>query len=575
MTKPVRFVIISHTTMGEIDVTTETKQETAVEEIKRSSNFLRGSLSEELDNDVASVSNDAEQLLKFHGIYSQDNRDVRRERAVKHEELDYIFMIRVAIPGGRVSPEQWLALDRIASEVADGSIRLTTRQAVQYHGVLKDGLRPLARSLDAQLMTSFGACGDVVRNVVSCPGLQSDGSDERLREITSRLAQTFRATTNAHWEIFVNGDKAASREEIAERSFYGDTYLPRKFKIAVAHPHDNCVDVFAQDVGLIPGVHPIAGDGFTLLVGGGLGRSYANDDTFSRLADPMTFVTYDELEEVIAAIVATYRDLGDRTDRKRARMKYVVADMGIGQFRKEVEVRLGRDVREPLELPTRFDADDHLGWRQLGDGTWQVGVRVSAGRVRDDESGTTLRSALREIAEQLPVTFFITAQQDIIVSTIRDSDRALVEALLARHRVRPDGALGVVERTALACPALPTCGQALTEAERRLPELVDTIEGELGRRKLGRRSLQLRMTGCPNGCARPAVAEVGIVGRTKSTYDVYVGGGPRGDRLATLYREKVPFAEISTVLGPLFDRWESESDVDESFGDFVTRVGVS
>jgi sulfite reductase (ferredoxin) len=561
MTKPVRFVIISHTTMGEIDVTTVTKQETAVEEIKRSSNFLRGSLSEELDSDVASVSNDAEQLLKFHGIYSQDNRDVRRERAVNHEELDYIFMIRVAIPGGRVSPDQWLALDRIAGDVADGSIRLTTRQAVQYH--------------DEQLMTSFGACGDVVRNVVSCPGLQSDESDERLRGVTARLARTFRATTNAHWEIFVNGDKAASREDIAERAFYGDTYLPRKFKIAVAHPYDNCVDVFAQDVGLIPGVHPSAGDGFTLLVGGGLGRSYTNDDTFSRLADPMAFVTYDELEEVIAAIVATYRDLGDRTDRKRARMKYVVADLGLEQFRKEVEVRLGRDVREPLDLPTRFDADDHLGWRQLSDGTWQVGVRVSAGRVRDDESGATLRTALREIAEQLPVTFFITAQQDIIVSAIRDGDRPLVDELLERHRVRLDGALGVVERTALACPALPTCGQALTEAERRLPELVDTIEGELGRRKLGRRSLQLRMTGCPNGCARPAVAEVGIVGRTKSTYDVYVGGGPRGDRLATLFREKVPFAEISTVLGPLFDRWESEGDVDESFGDFVTRVGVA
>jgi sulfite reductase (ferredoxin) len=560
--------------MGEIDVTTETKQETAVEEIKRASNFLRGSLREELDNDVAGVSNDAEQLLKFHGIYAQDNRDVRRERALQHEELDYIFMIRVAIPGGRLTTEQWLALDRIADDVADGSIRLTTRQAVQYHGVVKDGLRPLARSLDEHLMTSFGACGDVVRNVVSCPGLQSDHSDERLRTITARLASTFRATTNAHWEIFVNGDKAASREDAVERTFYGDTYLPRKFKIAVAHPHDNCVDVFAQDVGLIPGVHPSAGEGFTLLVGGGLGRSYANEDTFSRLADPMAFVTFDELEEVVAAIVSTYRELGDRTDRKRARMKYVVADMGLDRFTKEVEARLGRDLREPLELPLSFHADDHLGWRQHADGTWQVGVRVSAGRVRDDQA-TTLRSALREIAQQLSVTFYITAQQDILVSTIAEHDRAIVEALLERHGVRPDGALGVVERTALACPALPTCGQALTEAERRLPELVDALEGELGQRKLGRRSLQLRMTGCPNGCARPAVAEVGIVGRTKSTYDVYVGGGPRGDRLATLFREKVPFAEIANVLGPLFDRWEADGDAEESFGDFVTRVGVT
>jgi sulfite reductase (ferredoxin) len=556
-------------------VSTETKQETAVEEIKRSSNHLRGELSRELDNDVANVSNESEHILKFHGVYAQDNRDVRRERAQNKESLDYIFMIRVAVPGGRLSTDQWLALDAASSDIADGTIRLTTRQAVQFHGVLKGGLRPLARSLDEHLMTSFGACGDVVRNVVSCPELQGDDSDPRLREISRRLTQSFRATTEAHWEIFVNGDKAASRDEVAERPFYGDTYLPRKFKIAVAHPQENCVDVFAQDIGLIPGAHPEAGDGFTLLVGGGLGRAYANPDTFARLADPMTFVTYDEVEEVIAAILLTYRELGDRTDRKRARMKYVVADMGFEQFRKEIEVRLGRELRDPLALPAHFDAHDHLGWRTRDDATHHVGIRVSAGRVRDEENGAQLRSALRLIAQRHPVTFFLTAQQDVVISAIPADAREDVEAILAAHRVRPDTQLGNVERTALACPALPTCGQALTEAERRLPELVDNIEGALATRQLGRRALQLRMTGCPNGCARPAVAEVGIVGRTKSTYDVYVGGGARGDRLATLYREKVSLEEISIVLGPLFDRWESEGDLDESFGDFVTRVGVA
>jgi sulfite reductase (ferredoxin) len=555
-------------------VSTETKQETAVEDIKRSSNYLRGEISRELDNDVASVSNESEQILKFHGVYAQDNRDVRRQRAENKEELDYIFMIRVAIPGGRLSTDQWLALDDASSDVADGTIRLTTRQAVQFHGVLKGGLRPLARAVDAHLMTSFGACGDVVRNVVSCHELQSNDGDERLREISTRLTQSFRATTDAHWEIFVNGDKAVSREDVAERPFYGETYLPRKFKIAVAHPHENCVDVFAQDIGLIPAEHPEAGSGFNLLVGGGLGRAYANPDTFARLADPMTFVTFDELEEVIAAVLVTYRELGDRTDRKRARMKYVVADMGFEQFRKEIEVRLGRELREPLSLPDGFEADHHLGWRTRVDGTHQVGIRVSAGRVRDDEGGTRLRSALRLIAQRHPVTFFITAQQDIVISAIPHDARADVEAILGEHAVRDSDELGIVERTALACPALPTCGQALTEAERRLPELVGTLEGALAGRQLGRRALQLRMTGCPNGCARPAIAEVGIVGRTKSTYDVYVGGGARGDRLATLYREKVAFDQIAVVLGPLFDRWEAEGDDDESFGDFMARVGV-
>jgi len=441
--------------------------------------------------------------------------------------------------------------------------------------VLKNGLRPLARSVDAHLLTSFGACGDVVRNVVSCPDLQRDDADARLREISTRLTQCFRATTEAHWEIFVNGDRAASREDVAERPFYGETYLPRKFKIAVAHPKENCVDAFAQDVALIPAEHPDVGAGFNLLVGGGLGRSCANPDTFARLADPMTFVTYDEVEEVIAAVLVTYRELGDRTDRKRARMKYVVADLGFEQFRKEIEVRLGRELREPLALPNDFDADDHLGWRTHEDGTHQVGVRVSAGRVRDDDGGTQLRSALRLIAQRHRVTFFLTPQQDIVISAITDEARSDVEETLRRHAVRPDGDLGNVERTALACPALPTCGQALAEAERRLPELVDNIESALAVRRLGRRPLQLRMTGCPNGCARPAVAEVGVVGRTKSTYDLYVGGGPRGDRLATLYREKVPFDEIAVVLGPLFDRWEAEGSDDESFGDFMTRVGVA
>ena len=556
-------------------MSTETKQETAVEVIKRSSHYLRGEIGRELDNDVASVSNESEQILKFHGIYAQDNRDVRRERALKGEELDYIFMIRVAIPGGRLTTDQWLALDGASSDIADGTIRLTTRQAVQFHGVVKDGLRPLARSLDAHLMTSFGACGDVVRNVVSCPELQSNEADERLREISRHLTRSFRATTEAHWEIFVNGDKAASREVADERPFYGETYLPRKFKIAVAHPDENCVDVLAQDVGLIPGVHPEVGEGFNLLVGGGLGRAYANPDTFARLADAMTFVTYDEVDEVIAAVLVTYRELGDRTERKRARMKYVVADMGFEQFRKEIEVRVGRELREPLPLPEHFDADDHLGWKTRSNGTHQVGVRVSAGRVRDDDGGTRLRSALRLIAQRHPVTFFLTPQQDIVISAVPESARDEVQEILRNHAVRPDAELGNVERTALACPALPTCGQALTEAERRLPELVGTIEGALASRQLGRRALQLRMTGCPNGCARPAVAEVGIVGRTKSTYDVYVGGGPRGDRLATLYREKVPFDEIAVVLGPLFDRWELEGDEDESFGDFIARVGVA
>jgi len=556
-------------------VTTETKTESEVEGIKRASNYLRGDLDRELSGTAPNVSNESEQLLKFHGIYAQDDRDVRRARALAKETLDYIFMIRVVIPGGRLSPEQWLGLDAIASSQADGTLRLTTRQAVQFHGVLKGDLRALATSLDRQFLSSFGACGDVVRNVVTCPNLHLENGHGHLEGIARQLRETFRSTSEAHWEIFVNGEKAASREEIEERPFYGETYLPRKFKIAVSHPHENCVDVFAQDVGLIPGEDGELGAGFTLLVGGVLGRSYANAETFARLGDPLTFVTNDEVEEVIAAIIATYRDLGDRTDRKRARMKYVVADLGLAAFRGEVEQRLGRTLRPPRALPTNFDADDHLGWRALPDGTFQIGVRVGAGRVRDLEGGATLRSALRTIAQTFPVTFFITPQQDIVVSGVTEADRDAIEALLRANHVRLDGELGNVERRALACPALPTCSQALAESERRLPELVSGIEGALAARQLARRPLQLRMTGCPNGCARPAVAEIGVVGRTKSTYDVYVGGGIRGDRLATLFREKVSLEDVPEVLGPLFDRWADEAELDEAFGDFLSRVGIT
>jgi sulfite reductase (ferredoxin) len=547
---------------------------TAEEGIKSASSFLRGDLARDLSDGQAKVSGESEHLLKFHGVYAQDNRDVRRERSLAGETLEYIFMIRVAIPGGRLSSAQWLALDEVASDIADGTIRLTTRQAVQFHGVLKAGLRPLASKLDEHLMTSFGACGDVVRNTVICPDLAMNGKDERLRKMADQISRAFKPNTLAHWEIFVNGDLAATREEKPEHSFYGETYLPRKFKIAIAHPGENCVDVYAQDLGLIPATHEELGEGFTVVVGGGLGRSYAEADTFARLADPLTFVTYEEVEDLIGAVLATYRELGDRTNRRRARMKYVVADRGFDAFRAEVQQRYRGELRLPVDVGLG-EADDHLGWRTIDDGSHQVGIRVGAGRVRDDVEGQQLRSALRLIAQRFNVTFLITAQQDILISAITAGDRDAIDDVLVTHHVRSIEELGLIERSALACPALPTCGQALTEAERRLPTIVDQLQGALNGAGLSKRRLQLRMTGCPNGCARPAVAEVGIVGRTKSTYDLYLGGGLRGNRLATLYQEKLKLEEIPDVMRPLLERWKNEGVNDESFGDFFNRVQQS
>ncbi len=544
---------------------------TAEEEIKRTSDHLRGDLAAQLSSEAPNVDGPSEHLLKFHGIYAQDQRDVRRERALAKLPLEYIYMIRVAIPGGRLTREQWRSLDDVATTIADGSIRLTTRQAVQFHGVAKQRLRPLAQELDAHLMTSFGGCGDVVRNTVMCPDLGS-GPHARLAETAARLARTFKPRSAAHWEIFVDGERVAEHPIETEHDFYGETYLPRKFKIAVAHPDENCVDVLAQDIGLIPSVDDELGDGFTVVVGGGLGRSYAQPDTFARLADPLTFVTDAELDDLIRAILATYRDLGDRTNRRRARMKYIVADIGLEAFAGEVESRFGAPLRKAPELFIGA-ADDHLGWRADHDGTWRLGIRVGAGRVRDT-NGVALRTALRELTDRFDVSFIITAQQDLVVAGIDGAARGEVDALLAAHGVRPVEELGSVERTALACPALPTCGQALAEAERRLPQVVDAVQGALDARGLARRPLQLRMTGCPNGCARPAVAEVGVVGRTKNTYDLYLGGGPRGDRLASLYAEKLTLEELPAALAPMLDRWRDEGHADEAFGDFVHRIGA-
>ena len=552
-------------------VSEETGSQVAEEGIKRSSNYLRGGLLDDLATSAPNLSGHSEHLLKFHGIYAQDNRDVRRERTQAGEPLEYIFMIRVAIPGGQLSSTQWLTLDDIAEELADGSIRLTTRQAVQFHGVLKFDLQTLSARLHEHAMTSFAACGDVVRNTVMCSSLVSDDAHTNVTELANHIARTFKPATQAHWEIFVNGERAASIEPEIEHSFYGDTYLPRKFKIAIAHPDENCVDVLAQDLGLIPSIHPELGAGYNVVIGGGLGRSYAQPDTFARLATPLTFVTPDELDDVIRAVLVTYRDLGDRTNRRRARMKYVAADMGVPAFYAEIEKRYGRGLRPALPVELN-EADDHLGWRTLGDGSLEVGIRVGAGRVRDHAPGRGLRSALRELAATHSLRFLITPQQDIVVSSISPGDRDLVEGVLARHEVRAVEQLGHVERSAMACPALPTCSQALAEAERRLPSLVDDVQAVLDQTGVGKRRLQLRMTGCPNGCARPAVAEVGVVGRTKNSYDLYLGGGLRGDRLAALHQEKLKLDEIPAVLEPLLARWRDEGLDEESFGDFYARV---
>jgi sulfite reductase (ferredoxin) len=540
-----------------------------VEEVKAGSRGLRGALADELASEAPAFTAESTHLLKFHGIYQQDDRDVRRERTRAGLDPEPIFMVRASVPGGALGAEQWLALDRVADEVADGTLRLTSRGGVQLHFVGKSGLAPVIRALDRELVTTLAACGDVVRNVVACPAPLADNRQKVLLELAQRLAAHFRPRTRAYYEIWIDGEPAASATPGDDvEPVYGRSYLPRKFKIGLAWPGDSCTDIYSHDLGLVPAPDANGAAGFVVLVGGGLGASHNRpDDTFPRLADPLGWVPAEAVETVAEAVVLAYRDLGERDDRKRARLKYVLEDLGLDAFRREVEVRLGFRLAPAPQLPP-WQHHDHLGWHRQGDGRWFLGLPVPSGRVAGD-----LKVAMREIVAEHRPGLRITPRQDVLLTDLTSAARPAVVATLRRHGVARAGQLSPVRRLALACPALPTCGQALGEAERVAPELVDLVDRELAARGLTGLDLHVRITGCPNGCARPYTAEIGLVGRTKTAYDVHLGGSPTGDRLARAVARSVRLADLPAVLAPWLDRFAAERAAGESFGDFVHRLG--
>jgi sulfite reductase (ferredoxin) len=549
----------------------------SVEDLKRDSGHLRGTLAAELHADSAAFADHGnEVLLKFHGIYQQDDRDVRRERAAKRLPLAHSCMVRTSVPGGVLTPEQWLALDRLA-ELADGTMRLTTRQGVQFHFVSKGSLHDVVHGINAAAMTTLAACGDVVRNIMACPW-----PDERqavLRPLVAELVGRFRPKTRAYWELWVDGERAVSAEQPApagEEPLYGDVYLPRKFKIAVAWPGDNCVDVLANDIGIVPTLSAgVDGEltGYQLFVGGGMGQAHARpDDTYPRLATALGWTTPDRVVDVAEAIVTVQRDFGNREDRQRARLKYLIDERGTEWFRGEVERRLGYELGESRPLEP-WVADEHHGNHRLDTGT-TIGVPVPSGKVADRD-GDALRTALRELAaDGTMAEVRVTPRQDLLLCGIADERVGEVEQRLRRHGVALAGDVTAVRRLAIACPALPTCGQALGEAERVLPALVDELEKAMSDNGLGDAPIRLNMTGCPNGCARPYTAEIGIVGRTKKTYDVYVGGAATGDRLGTLVRADVALDQIAVTLAPLFERY-ARQPAPATFGDWADSVGAA
>jgi sulfite reductase (ferredoxin) len=543
-----------------------------VEDIKRESRHLRGTIAESLADGGTSFGESDQQLIKYHGIYQQEDRDARTERKKAGLEPSYAFMLRSRVPGGVLNARQYLVHDELAGSVSNGSLRLTTRQAFQLHGVLKGDLKTAIKRISDSLLTTIAACGDVNRNVMSCPAPPSTQSECDVAQLAHRLAEHFTPKTRAYAEIWIDGERADA-PDIAEEDvepIYGKTYLPRKFKMGVALPPDNCVDIFTQDIGFVAIVRDEKLVGYTMLVGGGMGMTHGKTTTYPRVGTPLCFVTPSEAIEVAEAVLTTQRDFGDRTNRKHARLKYLVEDRGIAWIRSEVERRVGRAIALPVEF--HFERlDDHLGWREQSTGAFALGLLVENGRVKDTEHAK-LRSALRAVITEFAPPLRLTGQQNILLLDIAAEDRPRIEARFAQFGVNTDPAASGVHRHAMACPALPTCGLALTDAERALPAVVDDIVEILESVGLDDERLSIRMTGCPNGCARPYMGDVGFVGRSKDLYDIFLGGDFANTRLNWLYMSSVRRDQLARELQPLLLAWSRERIDAEGFGDYCSRT---
>jgi sulfite reductase (ferredoxin) len=542
------------------------------EAVKQQSRQLRGKLAEDLADAGVPFDNAGYSLLKFHGIYQGYDRDSATERKQRGDSKVWQMMVRVRIPGGRLTADQYLALDALADRYANGSLRVTTRQSIQFHGVLKSGLKAAVAEINQALLTTLAACGDVVRTVTTVPAPIRDPVHRRLEEDARRLSTHLLPRTGAYHEIWLDGEKVTSEAE-APDPLYGERYLPRKFKIGLAIPEDNTIDVLTNDLAIVALFAGGTLQGYNFLLGGGHGVTHNKPETYPRLATPVAFVAPDDLLEAAAAVVRLHRDWGDRGNRRHARLKYVIAERGEEWARELLSEDLGKPL-EPCRPMPDLTVPDHLGWHDQGDGKLYLGVPVASGRIVDDD-GPHTRTALREIVERFHCHPILMPSQDVILSDIMPRNRAAITALLRHHGVRLAEDLRPVERWALACPALPSCGLALTEAERVQEDIVGAIAARLERWGLGDERLSIRITGCPNGCARPYTGDIGIVGRVPGYYSLYVGGDFAGTRLNTAIADRLDIAGLADALDPLFAVFASSRAPGEGFGDFCHRVGIA
>jgi sulfite reductase (ferredoxin) len=541
------------------------------ETVKATSNHLRGLIKEELLEDTPAFGDDSEQLLKFHGIYQQDDRDRRKEARAKGLTKHHQLMIRTRIPGGVVSPDAYIAHDDISRRWANGTLRVTTRQDFQLHGVLKGDIKKSIAAINDSLLTTLGGCGDVERNIMCCPEPIADEFHHEVDRSIGAMVTELTPKTRAYHEIWLDGEVVETSEP-EDEPLYKEQYLPRKFKTTVALEGDNCVDVYAHDLAIVA-MKAKDGSlrGFNVLVGGGLGRTHNKPETFVAVAQPLAFVEPGQIVDVAREVVAVQRDYGDRANRRHARLKYTIADRGLGWFRDEVQGRLSFQLQPPEPLSWK-PVDDHLGWHDQGDGSLYVGIYIENGRIADVD-GVRSRTGLRKIVDELRPQVRLTAQQNVILAGIAPADRPRVEQLMTEHGITPVEAIPQAIRNAMACPAIPTCGLAVAEAERVLPSLIRQLATLLDEIGLADERISFRMSGCPNGCSRPYLGDVGFVGTTLGKYDLMLGGDFNGTRLNRVFAANVPISDIPGLLRPLFERFRSERASKEGFGNWVERAG--
>lgn len=547
----------------------------AVEVFKQESDHLLGPIPDELVDENDFFGKASIQLLKHHGTYQQDNRDSRKQSG-----KSYSFMVRTAIPGGKLTSAQMLAELDLCDEVGNTTLRITTRQGLQLHGVLKSDLQQTIRRINETQLTTLAACGDVERNVMCSPcPYKGDPVYDEMQELADKVAKHLQPRTRAYHELWLTDNETGEKQLAGGGSnghtiepIYGPTYLPRKFKTGIGLPGDNSADIYSQDLGLLAVCEDWKIVGYNMLVGGGFGTTPAAKKTFPAIAQPMCFVSPTQVLDVAEAIVKVQRDFGNRADRKVARLKYLIKNWGIDRFKQKVEEYYGGDLPSPRPIHIQAH-NDGMGWHAQGDGRFFYGLNVENGRIKD-EGLYRLKAALRVICREIAPPMRLTPHQGLIFCDLEEQDREKIEKILKEHCVPLTEETSSARRWSMACPALPTCGLAITESERALPSMMDQLEAELKQLGLQDEVFTTRMTGCPNGCARPYNSDIGLVGKTADKYTVFLGGRVQGDRLNFVYKDLVPTAEVVPTLTAVFRHFKDSRNEGESFGDFCHRQGA-